>query len=107
MTVDEYWNGPPVLVNAYLDAYKLKIRHENEAAWLQGVYMFNGVQVALSNGFGKKGQKRAKFPSEPFDLGLDTELEKQEKAKRARERIIESLTLWKAMWDKHNTEDGD
>lgn len=102
MTVDEYWNGPPVLVKAYYDAYKLQMRHENERAWLQGVYMFNGVQVALSNGFGKKGAKKAQYPKEPFDLGLDTEAEKAVKARREREKIIANLTLWKSMWDRKN-----
>lgn len=58
--------------------------------------------MALANGFGKKGSKKAQYPKVPFDMGLNTEAEKREKAKREREKIIENLTLWKKAWDRQH-----
>ena len=101
MSADEYWYGPPALVLAYADAYKLKMRYDNQLSWLQGAYFHHAVMVALSNGFGKKGGKKEKYPSEPFDLGMDTEMEKEMKAQREREKLIARLTAWKAAWDAH------
>lgn len=106
MSADEFWNGPPRLAGAYAEAYKLKMRHENDVAWLSGAYMFDAVQVALANGFGKKGAKKAKYPTEPFNLGLETEVEKEQKARREREKIIASLTAWKKAWDAQH-KDGE
>ena len=102
MSADEYWNKPPHLVNVYRDAYKLKLRQDNEAAWLAGMYVNAAVSVSIQNAFGKKGSKKAKYPKEPANLGLDTEWEKAEKARREREKIIANLTLFKQMWDRHN-----
>lgn len=107
MTQDEYWNGPPVLVRAFREAWKLRVRHENEFAWLQGNYMYQAVAVALSNGFGKKGSKKARYPEKPVDLGLDTEFEKAEKARAERENIVAQLSDWKRRWDKERKKSGE
>ena len=64
------------------------------------------VAVALSNGFGKKGGKRAQYAKEPLDLGLETEAEKRVKAQKEREKIINSLTAWKKAWDKQQQQKG-
>lgn len=96
MTADEYWYAPPRLAVAYRDAHKLRIRQQNEQAWLQGLYNLAAVREALLGGKGR----RSEYPKEPIDLGLETEQEKQDKAKREREKIIANLTEWKKMWDR-------
>lgn len=101
MSADEYWYGPPSLVLAYAEAHKLKMRYDNQLAWLQGAYFHHAVMVALSNGFSKKGSKKEKYPSEPFDLGMETEVEKEIKAQQDREKLIKRLNAWKAAWDAH------
>lgn len=102
MTADEYWHQPPLLAKACREAYKLRVRHENEVSWMQGAYFMSAVQTALGNSFGKKGGKKQKYLEKPFDLGLETEWEKQARAKREREKIIANLTLWKQAWDLQN-----
>lgn len=106
MTADEFWFGHPNLVTAYREAWKLKVRHENEFAHLQGFYVHAAVAVALANSFGKKGSKREKYIN-PVDLGLDTAAEKEVKAQKAREKIVASLTAWKKMWDKQHELSGE
>lgn len=102
MTADEYWYGHPLLAAAYREANKVRLKKQNEFAHLQGYYINVGVSVALSNGFGKKGARKQDYPKEPFDLGLDTEMEKAFKAKREREKIVANLNAWKAAWDKQH-----
>ncbi len=107
MTADEFWHGPPRLINVYRERYKLHLRQANELAWLQGAYIHTAVSVAIQNGFGKKGGKKAKYPKEPMDLGLETEFEKADKARREREKIIAGLTAWKKAWDTAHTKSGE
>jgi len=99
MTADEFWNASPFLAKAYLEAHKLRQRQRNEYAWLQGAYIHEAVGVIVSNAL-KKGGKKAEYPKEPADLGLETEAEKKVKAQREREKIIASLTAWKKAWDR-------
>ena len=102
MSADEYWHGPPALVKSYHEANKLRVRHENELAWMQGAYFMNAVQVALGNSFNKKGSKKNKYMEKPFDLGLETDAEKRVKAQRERDKIIAKLTMWKQSWERRN-----
>lgn len=99
MTSDEYWLGHPLLTEAYRTAYKLKIRHENELAWLYGAYVNNAVGVAIENTFGKKGGKRSRYMPEAIDLGLDTEMEKEAKIQKERDKLVEQLNAWKRAFD--------
>lgn len=99
MTVDEYWNASPLLTKAYREAHKLQQRQRNEYAWLQGMYIYSAVGAVVSSAVGSKG-KKPEYIKEPVDLGLETEAEKEAKARREREKIIASLTAWKKSWDK-------
>lgn len=106
MTADEYWFGHPNLVTAYREAWKLKMRHENEVAHLQGFYVHAAVAVALANGFAKKGSKKERY-IDAVDLGLDTAAEKEAKAQQAREKIVASLNAWKKAWDRQQQKSGE
>lgn len=63
------------------------------------MYVRAALAEVISNALGGKG-KKPEYPKEPIDLGLETEQEKQDKAKREREKIIANLTAWKKMWDR-------
>ena len=97
--MDEYWNASPLLTKAYREAHKLQQRQRNEYAWLQGMYIYSAVGAVVSSAVGSKG-KKPEYIKEPVDLGLETEAEKEAKARREREKIIASLTAWKKSWDK-------
>ena len=100
MTADEFWNASPLLTKYYREAHKLRIRQQNEFAWLQGMYIYSAVGAVVSNAISKSGSKKAEYIKEPADLGLETEAEKEAKAQREREKIIASLTAWKKAWDR-------
>ena len=107
MTADEFWYGPPLLANAHREAHKLKVRHENEIAWLQGTYNLSAFRATLFSAFGKKGGKVEKYAKEPHDLGLKTEAEKRIEAQEARKKIVAILDRWKASWDKSQIKSGE
>ena len=88
-----------MLTKAYREAHKLRQRQRNEYAWLQGMYIYSAVGAVVSSAVGSKG-KKPEYIKEPVDLGLETEAEKEAKARREREKIIASLTAWKKSWDK-------
>ena len=99
MTADEFWYAPPFLARAYRDAHKLRLRQQNEYAWLQGAYMMSAFGTVIQNSFGKNSSRKAEYLKEPIDLGLETEEEKQAKIQREREKLIAMLTAWKKSWD--------
>lgn len=100
MSADDFWNASPLLAKSYREAFKLKSRQRNEMAWLQGQYIYAGLVSVFSSAFGEKGRKKQEYPKEPYDLGLLTEVEKEDRARKEREKIIASLTQWKKMWDR-------
>ena len=99
MTADEYWNAAPALAAAYREANKLKLRQRHEFAWLQGLYIRSAIREVAA-GFGKSSGRKPTYEKKPIDLGLDTEVEKEDKVRREREKIIASLTAWKKAFDE-------
>ena len=39
MTYDEFWNGDVSIVKFYRKAEELRYKRQNQALWLQGMYM--------------------------------------------------------------------
>lgn len=83
MTCEQFWDGEPSLVIAYRKKIELEDKRFNERAWLQGQYNYIAVATALSNGFRKKGAKATDYPGQPFTVGQDTDIEKEQKKAKA------------------------
>lgn len=94
MTLYEYWESDPSLVKYYREAHNYKRRMENEALWIEGMY----IACAIASSFDKKN----KYPEEPFNILPKTEMEKQEEAEKNRKKLIEHLSLYKQRWDNKN-----
>lgn len=99
MSVKDFWENDPELFWAYRFSYINKLKRESELnnynAWLQGMYFFEGITIALANSFGKADYK---YPTEPY--GMETEKEEQmsEKEKLVVElkgRVAQVQALWK------------
>lgn len=93
MTWEQYWYGDPLMVRYYREMDRLKKEQENTSLWIQGRYFYDGICVALSNAFGKKGAKPAEYPNEPYDLypRKKTEAEIQAEIEAERQRAYEYL----------------
>ena len=85
---DLFWKLNPRKLEPFLKARELKLKQKNEEMWLQGMYIYNAVSVALANGFRKKGAKIQNYIEEPIKLFEDTPWEKEQKAIREREKAI-------------------
>lgn len=72
MTSQEFWYGDPALMWSYRIFYenKLKVDRDtsNQLAWLQGLYIYDGVSKAIVNAFGGKGSKPLSYLDSPIDL---------------------------------------
>ena len=97
MTEEQFWDKSPQLAVAYREAYKLRRKLENEQAWLQGMYFFNAVSVAVGNAMAKKGAKRLTYLERPIDIFPLTEREKKQ---REQEEYLKMQKALEAMVQK-------
>ncbi len=103
MPSDEFWNGNPDWFLSYIEAYKIRQERESEEksslidyqSWLTGLYVYQGVQVALANSFSKR--KNAKYVKEPISF------KEKKKATMSDEQRIENEYLqFKMLTDAMN-----
>ena len=86
-----FWYGDPWLCADYREADILRMERRNQAMWLQGVYIYNAVGVALSNAFSR--HSGAKYMEKPVDLFPErTAAREQKNADEEREKIIAYFT---------------
>lgn len=97
MSYDEFWYGKPELAVAYRKAHRLRMEQTNQQLWLQGLYVFNAMSVAIGNALSKQKQK---YIQEPIQIFPPTEDEKQAKAEETRRKLVEKLNAWKDAFDK-------
>lgn len=102
MSIKDFWEKDPELFWAYRFSYINKIKRESEIsnynAWLQGLYFFEGVSIALANSFGKGNLK---YPLEPY--GTKKEKEKTPKLTEKEKTVIElkgRVAQVQALWKK-------
>lgn len=87
MTLEQFWDESPYLVQYYKKAFRLKRELENEMAWIQGLYVYDAIAVVLQNVLRKRGQKRENYIERPLDIFPLTDSEKKQ---REREEIIKT-----------------
>lgn len=89
MSYDEYWNDEAILVKYYRKAYLYKTKRRNEELWLEGVYVYNALMIALGNAFRKKGATVQPYIERPFPIN---ELEqKEEKEYQERKELAKIM----------------
>lgn len=95
MSYDQYWNGDNEMPRMYKQAYLYRIEHENQMAWLQGLYIYDaiGALAPVLKAFSKgRAQKYAK---EPYELNLiKTKPAKKKKEEKSTQTAIAYLTAW-------------
>lgn len=88
MTYDEFWNQDVALVRAYRKADELKRRRQNEALWMQGLYIRDALLSTVGNMFTGKGATPIEYPKEPYPVTEEQRAEKErEKYRRMEERM--------------------
>ena len=101
MSIKEFWEDDPELFWAYRFSYIKKLKRESEmqnyVAWLQGLYFYDGLSVALANSFGKGNYK---YPIQPYGLEEGKEeTQKMSETEKAtielKGRVAQVQALWK------------
>lgn len=64
MSPNDFWFGDCSLARAYLKKAWIDRKNRNFDMWLQGLYVHDAVTVAIARGVA--GDRRAKYPSEPY-----------------------------------------
>ena len=77
MTFDEFWNQDVAMVRAYRKSYELKRRQQNEALWMQGLYVRDAMLATVGNMFADKSAKKNEYPSEPYPVTMEQVAEKE------------------------------
>ena len=68
----------PAKMKPYIEADRLRLESRNYELWLQGVYFYDALSIALSNAFASKGKKPMEYPSKPRKITRDTGREGRE-----------------------------
>lgn len=103
MTSEEFWEDDPKLFSSYQKAYMEKIKRDNEqinySNWLQGLYIYDGLQKSLTDfGFGfiagKRNSERETYPNQPYDLFGNGKNKKIQQKEIARKKNQKNLNFW-------------
>ena len=114
MSYDQYWNGDNEMPRMYRMAFLQRMEHENQMAWLQGMYVYQaiGALAPALKAFAKG--HAAKYVAEPFDLKLTgtPKVEREKKEKKTNAKAIAYLSVWadnvnKKMEEKQRKEGKD
>lgn len=87
MTADEFWHGEPYMAAIYRKAHEMRNDERNQELWLQGLYIYDAVAVALANGLSKRGVPKQAYLDKPLRIRPLTEAEKEAEARKEREKI--------------------
>lgn len=108
MSLAEFWDGPPHLVEYYREAHRLKMREENQKAWVQGLYFKSALDSSLSHLFKKKGSKGIQYLEKPLDIFGKTEKEKEKEAIKERQKAVDYFNkLIKLQQKRKQTQSGE
>lgn len=97
MSYEEFWHGKPILASFYYEKHLIDIEQRNQELWLQGLYIYDALVVALNNSFSKKKEK---YISEPIRIVPKTEEEIQAEQERTRREMVERLNAFAAEFNK-------
>lgn len=110
MTYAEFWDGACEIAKAYRKAHEIKLREQNQYAWLQGAYVYQAVG-ALAPALKAFSKGRAQnYMDEPFAIDTPTEAPVS-KEKQSDVKAREWLEMWainfNAKFDEKLAEGGD
>ena len=84
MPLNEFWHGDMRLFDAYQKAY---YREKSFTAWMNGQYVFEGLNKAIYNGFGRQ---RKSDKAEEYSPWKDP-MERFDKPRIAKENVEEEF----------------
>ena len=89
---DEFWNGDFTRLKFELEAHKIRLEETNQELWLQGLYVYDAVSVAVSNALSWKGHQKQKYMEKPLRITELSEAEKEAEQKKTLDSFKAQLT---------------
>ena len=90
MTYDEFWNQDVALVRVYRKADELKRRRQNDALWMQGLYIRDALLSTVGNMFAGKNATPIEYPKEPYPITADQAAAREEAEHRRMEERMKA-----------------
>lgn len=99
MSYEDFWYGPAFMTTFYKDAYKLRVRQQDENNWMLGMYVYEAILNCspVLHAFSKKGTKPLPYPEKPYltdQLVEKTEAEKEQEMENERLKFIVQMNNW-------------
>lgn len=99
MSYEDFWYGPAFMTTFYKDAYKLRVRQQDENNWMLGMYVYEAILNCspVLHAFSKKGTKPLPYPEKPYltdRLVEKTEAEKEQEMENERLKFIVQMNNW-------------
>lgn len=105
VSANDFWNGDYTMLKYYANRYKIAVEQQNEQLWLQGVYFYEALTVALAQAFSK--HSTVKYPEKPHRLTpLSEEEQELENKKKVEEFRAQLLAAGRRFEAKHKREQG-
>lgn len=105
VSANEFWDGDYTLLKYYAEKHRIAVEQQNEQLWLQGMYFYEALTVALAQAFSK--HSNAKYPEKPHRLTPlseeEQEIENQKKVEEFRAQLMAACGRFEA---KHKREQG-
>lgn len=100
MTYDEYWNQDVLMAKYFKKAHVLKLKEMDQAAWLQGVYVYEAILKVspILHAFAKSGTKPEPYSSKPYGIFDKQEKTETEVKPEIKEDMTKKLEIEKAQW---------
>ena len=72
MTYEQYWEGDCWLPKYYREAYELKVRRDNQQAWLIGRYCYDAICAVspILHAFAKQGTEAHPYLEQPYPSSM-------------------------------------
>ena len=99
MSYNDFWYGPAFMTTFYRDAYKLRLRQQDENNWMLGMYVYEAILDCspILHAFSKKGTKPLPYVEKPHlmdKLEKKTELEKEQEITNERLKFTIQMNNW-------------
>ena len=101
MTPTDYWDGESGLKKAYRQARDIRKEEENERLWLQGMYFYEAISVALVRSF-SKSSGHVQYSEKPYDLGIRKK--RMTKAQSNEEKLQNTVSFMQKLTNQFNAQ---
>lgn len=108
ITWSEFWEMTPAIIEAHKKGFRLKKEEDNAYAYIQGIYVRDALASTVGNMFRKKGSKAIEYPSEPYGMYKDEQIEEvqdgeeimtEDEKRRKTEALFMQLRLMQANFE--------